>query len=136
VVGAFHAGVSIDRVGAAFIVASIVGMVFGRRLAAKIPARALQVGFAGGCLGGGGVHVGAGVTTPVRASVARGFIPAGLRSRPIHFSSLASASQPSGDKSPRHKGSCAAYSSRHCIENPSATDCPCSSKRKPGRPGR
>lgn len=28
------------------------------------------------------------------------------------------------------------YSNLHCIENPSATDCPCSSKRNPGRPGR
>ena len=51
VVGAFHAGVSIDRVGGVFIVASIVGMVAGRRLSAKVPARALQVGFAAVCLG-------------------------------------------------------------------------------------
>lgn len=51
VVGAFHAGVSIDRVGAAFIAASIVGMVLGRRVSTKVPARALQVGFAGVCLG-------------------------------------------------------------------------------------
>ncbi|SCZ27267.1 Sulfite exporter TauE/SafE [Pseudomonas sp. NFACC48-1] len=52
VVGAFHAGVSIDRVGAVFIAASIAGMVLGRRLAARVPARVLQVGFAGVCLGG------------------------------------------------------------------------------------
>ncbi|MET3457173.1 MULTISPECIES: sulfite exporter TauE/SafE family protein [Pseudomonas] len=51
VVGAFHAGVSIDRVGAVFIAASIVGMVLGRRVSTKVPARALQVGFAGVCLG-------------------------------------------------------------------------------------
>ena len=50
VVGAFHAGVSIDRVGAVFIAASIAGMVLGRRLSAQVPARALQVGFAGVCL--------------------------------------------------------------------------------------
>ncbi|AXA53191.1 sulfite exporter TauE/SafE family protein [Pseudomonas thivervalensis] len=50
VVGAFHAGVSIDRVGAAFIAASIVGMMLGRRVSAKVPARTLQVGFAGVCL--------------------------------------------------------------------------------------
>jgi uncharacterized membrane protein YfcA len=51
VVGAFHAGVSIDRVGAVFIAASVVGMVLGRRVSTKVPARALQVGFAGVCLG-------------------------------------------------------------------------------------
>ncbi|WP_434557622.1 sulfite exporter TauE/SafE family protein [Pseudomonas sp. Z4-20] len=50
VAGAFHAGVSIDRVGGVFIAASIVGMVLGRRFSAKVPARALQVGFAGVCL--------------------------------------------------------------------------------------
>ncbi|EJL05729.1 MULTISPECIES: sulfite exporter TauE/SafE family protein [Pseudomonas] len=51
VVGAFHAGVSIDRVGGVFIAASILGMVLGRRLSAHVPARALQVGFAAVCLG-------------------------------------------------------------------------------------
>ncbi|TNF80095.1 sulfite exporter TauE/SafE family protein [Pseudomonas sp. ICMP22404] len=51
VAGAFHAGVRIDQVGAMFIVASIVGMVLGRRLASRVPARVLQVGFAGVCLG-------------------------------------------------------------------------------------
>ncbi|UZE21688.1 sulfite exporter TauE/SafE family protein [Pseudomonas sp. B21-056] len=51
VVGAFHAGVRIDQVGAGFIVASIVGMILGRRLASRVPARVLQVGFAGVCLG-------------------------------------------------------------------------------------
>ena len=51
VVGALHAGVRIDQVGAVFIVASIVGMVLGRRLASRVPARLLQVGFAGVCLG-------------------------------------------------------------------------------------
>ncbi|MCF4994722.1 TSUP family transporter [Pseudomonas syringae] len=50
VIGAFHAGVRIDNVGAAFIVASIVGMVLGRKLCAQVPARALQVGFASVCL--------------------------------------------------------------------------------------
>ncbi|WP_339101399.1 sulfite exporter TauE/SafE family protein [Pseudomonas atacamensis] len=50
VIGAFHAGVRIDSQGAAFIVASIVGMLIGRRLCARVPARALQVGFASVCL--------------------------------------------------------------------------------------
>ena len=51
VVGAFHAGVSIDRAGVVFIAASIIAKVLGRRLSARIPARALQVGFAAVCLG-------------------------------------------------------------------------------------
>lgn len=34
----------------AFIVASIVGMVIGRRLCARIPARGLQIGFASICV--------------------------------------------------------------------------------------
>ncbi|WP_433735759.1 sulfite exporter TauE/SafE family protein [Pseudomonas putida] len=50
VVGAFHAGVRIDGLGVAFIVASIVGMIVGRKLCARVPARALQVGFASVCL--------------------------------------------------------------------------------------
>jgi uncharacterized membrane protein YfcA len=50
VIGAFHAGVIIDAQGAAFIAASIAGMVVGRRLCARVPARALQVGFASVCL--------------------------------------------------------------------------------------
>ncbi|MBV4477509.1 sulfite exporter TauE/SafE family protein [Pseudomonas botevensis] len=50
VAGAFHAGVRIDHLGAAFIVASIVGMIIGRKLCARVPARALQVGFASVCL--------------------------------------------------------------------------------------
>jgi uncharacterized membrane protein YfcA len=50
VVGAFHAGVRIDRLGVAFIVASIVGMVIGRKLCARVPARTLQVGFASVCV--------------------------------------------------------------------------------------
>ncbi len=50
VVGAFHAGVNIEPVGWAFIVASIAGMLAGRRLCSVIPARALQVGFAGLCV--------------------------------------------------------------------------------------
>ncbi len=49
VIGAFHAGVRIDRQGVAFIVASILGMLVGRRLCAHVPARALQVGFASVC---------------------------------------------------------------------------------------
>jgi uncharacterized membrane protein YfcA len=50
VIGSFHAGVRIDAQGAAFIVASVVGMIIGRKLCARVPARALQVGFAGVCL--------------------------------------------------------------------------------------
>ena len=50
VIGAFNAGVRIDDVGVAFIVASIVGMIIGRKLCAKVPARALQVGFASICV--------------------------------------------------------------------------------------
>ncbi len=50
VVGAFHAGVNIEPMGWGFIVASIAGMLAGRRLCSVIPARALQVGFAGLCV--------------------------------------------------------------------------------------
>jgi hypothetical protein len=50
VIGAFHAGVSIDATGGVFIVASIVGMLAGRRLASRVPARGLQVGFASICI--------------------------------------------------------------------------------------
>ena len=34
----------------AFIVSSIVGMIIGRKLCARVPARALQVGFASICV--------------------------------------------------------------------------------------
>ncbi|MBK5533892.1 sulfite exporter TauE/SafE family protein [Pseudomonas sp. TH08] len=50
VIGSFHAGVRIDSQGVAFIVASVVGMIIGRKLCARVPARALQVGFASVCL--------------------------------------------------------------------------------------
>lgn len=50
VIGAFHAGVRIDGLGIAFIVSSIVGMIIGRKLCARVPARALQVGFASICV--------------------------------------------------------------------------------------
>ena len=50
VIGAFHAGVRIDASGGAFIAASIAGMIIGRRLCARVPARALQVGFASLCV--------------------------------------------------------------------------------------
>ncbi|MHC8344491.1 sulfite exporter TauE/SafE family protein [Pseudomonas sp. RT6P73] len=50
VIGAFHAGVRIDALGVAFIIASIVGMIIGRQICARVPARALQVGFASVCL--------------------------------------------------------------------------------------
>ncbi|KAB0569927.1 sulfite exporter TauE/SafE family protein [Pseudomonas palleroniana] len=50
VAGAFHAGVRIEPLGWVFIAASIVGMLVGRRLCARVPARALQVGFAGLCV--------------------------------------------------------------------------------------
>jgi uncharacterized membrane protein YfcA len=50
VIGAFQAGVRIDSVGATFIGASIVGMIIGRRLCSRVPARALQVGFASICV--------------------------------------------------------------------------------------
>jgi uncharacterized membrane protein YfcA len=42
--------VRIDSLGASFIVASIVGMVIGRKLCAHVPARALQIGFASVCI--------------------------------------------------------------------------------------
>jgi uncharacterized membrane protein YfcA len=50
VMGAFYAGVSIDNTGAVFIVASIVGMLLGRRLSSRVPARGLQLGFASICI--------------------------------------------------------------------------------------
>ncbi|VVN77507.1 sulfite exporter TauE/SafE family protein [Pseudomonas fluorescens] len=50
VIGAFYAGVSIDATGGMFIVASIVGMLLGRRLSSRVPARGLQVGFASICI--------------------------------------------------------------------------------------
>ena len=50
VVGALHAGVSIEPTGWVFIGAGIVGMLAGRRLCSVIPARSLQVGFAGLCV--------------------------------------------------------------------------------------
>jgi uncharacterized membrane protein YfcA len=50
VIGAFQAGVRIDGLGVAFIVASIVGMIIGRRLCARVPARGLQIGFASICV--------------------------------------------------------------------------------------
>ncbi|MCY1246051.1 hypothetical protein D9M72_592510 [compost metagenome] len=40
----------IDDSGIAFIVSSIVGMIIGRKLCARVPARALQVGFASICV--------------------------------------------------------------------------------------
>jgi len=49
VVGALHAGVSIEPMGWVFIGASMVGMVAGRRLCSMIRARTLQVGFASLC---------------------------------------------------------------------------------------
>ncbi|WP_084379210.1 sulfite exporter TauE/SafE family protein [Pseudomonas mucidolens] len=49
VIGAFHAGVSIDAMGWVFIGASIVGMLVGRRLGSLIKAGVLQVGFASLC---------------------------------------------------------------------------------------
>ncbi|KPG97118.1 hypothetical protein AEQ67_16840 [Pseudomonas sp. RIT-PI-q] len=50
VIGAFHAGVRIDGLGVTFILASIVGMVIGRKLCARVPPRALQTGFASICV--------------------------------------------------------------------------------------
>ncbi|EIK96619.1 hypothetical protein PMM47T1_10110 [Pseudomonas sp. M47T1] len=50
VVGALHAGVRIPLDGAMFIAASVAGMVAGRALSPKVPARVLQVGFAGLCV--------------------------------------------------------------------------------------
>ncbi|MNG00588.1 hypothetical protein D3C84_835300 [compost metagenome] len=50
VIGAFHAGVRIDGLGVAFIVASVIGMIVGRQLCARVPARALQIGFASLCV--------------------------------------------------------------------------------------
>ena len=51
IVGALHAGVRIPLEGGYFIAASVVGMVVGRALSAKVPAQVLQVGFAGLCVG-------------------------------------------------------------------------------------
>jgi uncharacterized membrane protein YfcA len=50
VIGAVHAGVRIPLEGGLFIGASVIGMVVGRVLSPKIPARVLQVGFAGLCV--------------------------------------------------------------------------------------
>ncbi len=50
VIGALRAGVSINTTGAVFIVASIVGMLIGRRVSSRVPARGLQLGFASICL--------------------------------------------------------------------------------------
>ncbi|VVN82024.1 Peptide chain release factor 3 [Pseudomonas fluorescens] len=49
-IGAFYAGVSINSTGVLFIVASIVGMLLGRRVSSRVPARGLQVGFASICI--------------------------------------------------------------------------------------
>ena len=51
VVGALRAGVVIDATGGAFIAAAIVGMLVGRGVSGRVPARLLQVGFASLCLG-------------------------------------------------------------------------------------
>nr|WP_276583706.1 sulfite exporter TauE/SafE family protein [Pseudomonas sp. RIT-PI-AD] len=48
--GALSAGVRIDAMGASFIAASVAGMLVGRRLSGRLPARFIQVGFAGVCL--------------------------------------------------------------------------------------
>lgn len=50
VIGAFRAGAHIDSFGYTFIIASIVGMIIGRRLCAHVPARALQIGCASVCV--------------------------------------------------------------------------------------
>jgi uncharacterized membrane protein YfcA len=50
VIAALHAGVSINATGAVFIVASIIGMLIGRRMSSHIPARGLQLGFASICV--------------------------------------------------------------------------------------
>ncbi len=50
VLGAMHAGVRIPLEGGVFIAASVGGMVLGRLLSPKIPARLLQVGFAALCV--------------------------------------------------------------------------------------
>ncbi len=81
VVGAFHAGVSIDRVGVAFIAASIVGMILGRRFSAKVLGASVAGGVCRGVPGGGGVHAGAGVAIWSELLWRGGSIPARLRSR-------------------------------------------------------
>jgi len=50
VVGAFHAGVTIDQTGWVFIGSSIIGMLAGRKLCSRIRARTLQLGFASLCV--------------------------------------------------------------------------------------
>jgi uncharacterized membrane protein YfcA len=51
IVGALHAGVTIPAAGGGFIGASVVGMLIGRTAAPHVPARGLQWGFAGLCVG-------------------------------------------------------------------------------------
>lgn len=50
IIGALRAGIVIPASGAAFIAASVVGMVAGRLAAPHLPARGLQEGFAGLCV--------------------------------------------------------------------------------------
>ncbi|MDE1167938.1 MAG: sulfite exporter TauE/SafE family protein [Pseudomonas sp.] len=50
ILGALHAGVRIPAEGFVFIGASIAGMVAGRAVSAKVPAKGLQCGFAGLCV--------------------------------------------------------------------------------------
>lgn len=50
ILGALHAGVAIPAAGAGFIGASVMGMLIGRMAASHVPARGLQLGFAGLCL--------------------------------------------------------------------------------------
>ncbi|WAH57048.1 sulfite exporter TauE/SafE family protein [Pseudomonas silvicola] len=51
ILGALHAGVRIPLEGGYFIVASVAGMVIGRVLSPRLPARVLQAGFAALCVG-------------------------------------------------------------------------------------
>lgn len=49
--GAIHAGAHITTTGGLFIATSVGGMLLGRILSSKIPAKAIQLGFAGVCIG-------------------------------------------------------------------------------------
>ncbi|WP_449433203.1 sulfite exporter TauE/SafE family protein [Pseudomonas putida] len=51
VTGAIHAGAAITATGGVFIAASVGGMLLGRMLSPRIPAKAIQLGFSTVCVG-------------------------------------------------------------------------------------
>ncbi|EXF92966.1 permease [Pseudomonas fluorescens HK44] len=50
VMGAIHAGAHITTTGGVFIAASVCGMLLGRMLSPRIPAKAIQLGFSAVCI--------------------------------------------------------------------------------------